>query len=219
MCGGNFATMQILLASATTIEIKPTIEWLDGRGAILITGIGSTASSYALTKYILQYKPDMIIQAGIGGSFSTKYPPGSVVLINEEVIADMGAIEDGKLIDTFDMGFAPAEEKPYAGKMLPNPNNNSYGLDGVRGATVNAISSTASQVSMIKEKYQPVIESMEGAALHYVCLMENIPFLQLRAVSNFAGERNKANWKFKEAINNLNETLKTIISTLLTERT
>jgi futalosine hydrolase len=51
------------------------------------------------------------------------------------------------------------------------------------------------------------VESMEGAALHYVCLSEKIPFLQLRGVSNYAGERNKSKWKLKEAIGNLNKEL------------
>jgi futalosine hydrolase len=52
---------------------------------------------------------------------------------------------------------------------------------------------------------------MEGAALHYTCLMENIPFIQLRAVSNFVGERDKNKWKMKEAIAVLNEKLRRIL--------
>ena len=48
---------------------------------------------------------------------------------------------------------------------------------------------------------------MEGAALHYVCLMEKIPFLQIRSISNYVGERNKRNWNMKEAIANLNKKL------------
>ena len=35
----------------------------------------------------------------------------------------------------------------------------------------------------------------------------NIPFLQIRAVSNYIGERDKEKWKMKEAINNLNQTI------------
>jgi futalosine hydrolase len=46
---------------------------------------------------------------------------------------------------------------------------------------------------------------MEGAAFHYVCLTEKVPFLQLRAVSNYVGERNKKNWNIKLAIENLNK--------------
>ncbi|MBA4167712.1 MAG: futalosine hydrolase [Chitinophagaceae bacterium] len=212
--------MQILLAAATTNEIAPVIDWLKNENYAgvntLITGIGSTATTYALTKSIMQHRPAIVIQAGIGGSFSPHYPPGALAFIDEEVIADLGAIEDGRLTDIFDMGFAAANNIPYTNRMLANPSAEKYkyGLDFVRGATVNGISSTPIDVSIIKEKYDPVIESMEGAALHYVCLMENIPFLQLRAVSNLAGERNRANWKFKEAIMNLNEKLKVILTAL-----
>ena len=39
-----------------------------------------------------------------------------------------------------------------------------------------------------------------GAALHYVCREMNIPFLQIRAASNYIGERDKEKWQMKEAI-------------------
>ena len=48
---------------------------------------------------------------------------------------------------------------------------------------------------------------MEGAAMHYVCLMEKIPFLQLRSISNYIGERNKRKWNMNESIINLNNEL------------
>ena len=60
----------------------------------------------------------------------------------------------------------------------------------------------------------PVVESMEGAALHYVCLMEKIPFLQIRSVSNVLGDRDKSRWKIKEAGQNLHQTLVTLIQKL-----
>ncbi len=53
----------------------------------------------------------------------------------------------------------------------------------------------------------PVVESMEGAALHYTCLEEGIAFLQLRAVSNTVGERNKTKWDIRAAIDGLNDRL------------
>jgi futalosine hydrolase len=56
-------------------------------------------------------------------------------------------------------------------------------------------------------RYKASLESMEGAALHYMGRDLHIPFIQIRAVSNYVGERNKAKWKMKEAIYNLNETL------------
>jgi futalosine hydrolase len=214
--------MYILLTAATRNEIDTTVTWLDSvKGdvnshevEVLITGVGCTATSYALTRQILWRSPEMIIQAGIGGSFSERFAPESVVFVNEEVLADLGALEQGEFTDIFDLGLADSNEYPFTDRMLPNPHTEAwikYGLPFVRGATINCISAAYEQLESIRRKYDPVIESMEGAALHYTCLMEHIPFIQLRAVSNFAGERDKKNWKMKEAIAVLNEKLRRIL--------
>jgi futalosine hydrolase len=67
------------------------------------------------------------------------------------------------------------------------------------------------QNKMIREKFLPDIESMEGAAFHYVCLQQKNNFLQLRSISNRVGERDKSKWKLKESIENLNKELLKII--------
>ena len=45
---------------------------------------------------------------------------------------------------------------------------------------------------------------MEGAAVFYACKMNNVPCLQVRAISNYVEPRNKENWQINLAINNLN---------------
>ena len=59
-----------------------------------------------------------------------------------------------------------------------------------------------------------VVESMEGAALHYIGLQEKIPFLQIRSCSNYIAERNKKNWKMKDAIQQLNVELLKLVAAL-----
>jgi futalosine hydrolase len=215
--------MYIQLIAATNLEINTTAHWLQttngtadaNKVEVLITGVGSCATSHALTRNMLKRTPEMVIQAGIGGSFRKEYAPGSVVFIDEEVFADLGAWKDEGFEDIFDMGFADRNEMPYTNGMLVNPSTErwtKYSLSFVRGATINCISSTDQHVNAIQKKYDPVIESMEGAALHYVCIKENIPFIQLRAVSNYTGDRNKNQWKMKEAIAALNETLIRILT-------
>ena len=214
--------MYILLVAATEQEIGTTADWLkkvDGivnghEIEVLFTGIGSAATSYTLTRQLLWRSPEMVIQAGIGGSFSADFPPESVAFISQEVFADLGAFQNGDFADIFDLGLADPNEHPFTDRALVNPQLEGwikYGLPFVKGATINCISSSPEQVEAIKKKYNPVVESMEGAALHYSCLMEHIPFIQLRAVSNFAGERDKNNWKMKEAIAVLNEKLRRIL--------
>ncbi|BAV04181.1 phosphorylase family protein [Filimonas lacunae] len=48
---------------------------------------------------------------------------------------------------------------------------------------------------------------MEGAALHYACRQTNTPFIQIRAISNYIGERDKSKWRIKDAIGELNQVL------------
>ena len=62
-------------------------------------------------------------------------------------------------------------------------------------------------IKFYRETFNPVTESMEGAALHYICLMENVPYIQLRSISNYIGERNKKKWDMQDSINNLNNAL------------
>ena len=85
------------------------------------------------------------------------------------------------------------------------------GLTIVDGVTINEITTSAERINFYKEQLKANVETMEGAALHYVCLCEKIPFLQIRGVSNYVGERNKNKWTLREAIANLNIELQTIL--------
>jgi futalosine hydrolase len=83
--------------------------------------------------------------------------------------------------------------------------------------TINTITTDKKIIERYRTKYKAQIESMEGAALHYIGRDLNIPFIQIRAVSNYVGERNKAKWKMQEAIYNLNETVLQYLDALSTQ--
>lgn len=211
--------MQILVVAATAMEIEPFSK--SGYGPdILITGVGSPATIYHLTKKLAEGKYDLVIQAGIAGCFSPAANQfGSVVIVEKDVFADLG-IEEKKSFNTlFELGFANPDTMPYKNGWL----NNEYEfleklpLKKVSGVTVNKVSDEVFQTETLIKKYSPDVESMEGAAFHFVCLQENIPFLQLRSISNLVGERDKSKWKMKDAITNLNEALSIIVDNLKNE--
>ena len=218
--------MNILLTAATPGEIQITREYLAEKiyyrkncnTSILITGAGLLNTAYALTKHLAKTKPGIVIQAGIGGSLHPFYPPGSVVVIGEEVMGDMGVEEDSAFNDMFDLNLAQENIFPFSGKMLVNPHRQileKIKLPAVRGVSINEITTDATRMQQLIEKYGVIVESMEGAALHYVCLQEAIPFIQLRSVSNFVGERDKSRWRMKEAVEHLNRELILLIHQLL----
>jgi futalosine hydrolase len=211
----------ILVAAATAKEITPFIEFIRTEGFnhnnidILISGIGLTASTYHFAKQLVLKKYDLVIQAGVAGSFDLKISPGAVVAVKQDTIADQSVIELKKLKTLFDLKLVPNNQHPYKKGWLLNPNKEilkKTRLKIVTGISVNQISTSKLMIQFYRDMFNPAIESMEGAALHYVCLMENIPFVQIRSVSNYIGERNKKKWDMKDSIDNLNDALATIIN-------
>ena len=105
--------MNILLAAATPFEILPFLEYyreahakLPGGHSIdvLITGVGMTATTYALTRQVLLKRPVLVIQAGIAGCFDKKMPLGSLVSIKKDMIADLGVTESKKFRSSIPVG-------------------------------------------------------------------------------------------------------------------
>jgi futalosine hydrolase len=173
-------------------------------------GVGMLATAVSLSRLIAEEKPDLIIQAGIAGTFDPKTPLGKLVVIRDETLGDMGVEEDGRWKDIFDLRLEKSSYHPFEKRRLPNPwlpQFNLLKLPEVSAITVNEVTTRADRMEQLVKKYNPHTESMEGAALHYVCREANIPFIQVRAISNYVGERNKEHWKIKEAIDNLNEHL------------
>jgi len=206
--------MKIYIAAATILEIEPLLDSSFLREhKLVITGIGGISTAYQLSKVIAAERPDLIIQAGIAGAFNEALQLGSVVVVERDRIADLGVMENNQWKDVFDLGLTRSDEEPFDNGWLKNESNiiKRSGLQTVNAITINEITTAASRISELKSKYNPSIESMEGAALHYVCLQEKIEFLQLRAISNYIGERDKSKWKMKLAIKNLNDALTDLI--------
>jgi futalosine hydrolase len=160
------------------------------------------AATYHLQQLCVQ-KPDLIIQAGIAGTYNDRLQIGQTVLIESEVM-DTGAENDDELLSIFDLNLADPDEFPYVNGALPCYflNKKSFGLQQVRGLTVNCSSGNEQTIDRRKLKYKADIESMEGAALHYTALMSGIPFLQVRTISNVVEKRNREHWNIPLALQN-----------------
>src|SRR6187549_2368204 len=97
--------MKVLLLSATTLEIQPTLDKQPGIDT-LIGGVGVPFTVYRLTTQLNKNSYDLVVQAGIAGSFIPTLELGEPVLIQQDRFADIGVEEKGSLQDIFDMGLA-----------------------------------------------------------------------------------------------------------------
>ena len=208
--------MHILLAAATTFEIQPTIDVLGSRQGPashrfepLITGVGGLATAWSLMRQIGRSRPDLIVQAGIAGTLRDR-KPGEVFVIGADELADIGVWEEGRFKTLFDLQLTDGNGVPFTDGRLINPYRRLMALPGlevVDGLTVNEITTNPERIRWYQQNTPAVVESMEGASLHYICLQEHVPFLQLRSVSNMVGVRDKSKWDIRGAIASLNQRL------------
>lgn len=214
--------MEILLCAATEMEIQPTISFLEGlpftTTRLLITGVGMPETIYRLTKKVASYRPGLILQAGVAGSLDPDLKPGTLVSVNKECMGDLGVEENGMFRSIWNMGLAERSDGIWENGYLPGYTRwvEESGLPSVTAVTINEISTDPERISYYRNSLQASIESMEGAACHLVSLKENIPFLQIRSISNFVGERDKTKWLMKESIIRLNEHLQQLILKITT---
>jgi futalosine hydrolase len=202
-----------MVVAATELELQCTLDIKHLASITLMKelhGIGQVPTTYHVTQLIDKHQPDIMIQIGIGGGFAFDQILGEAVAVETEYFADLGVEEKGKFHSIFDMKLADQNAFPFNEKKLSNPHRNlleKVKLKTVSAITVNQITTSKNQIEYYQEAYCPFIESMEGAAFHYCCLMKKIPFLQIRAVSNHVGERDKSKWEIEKSIQSLKNSL------------
>lgn len=217
--------MKVLVTAATENEWKETyraIHYGDhpmkGKVHFHTSGVGIPSSLFSISQVIDQEKPSLIIQAGIAGCFDILENVNQTYVIKNDVFADVGVEENDEWMDLFDMGFMEKNTFPYTGNLFENPWLQKYNLlklPAVAAITINEITTRNERRNQFIKKYNPFLESMEGASLHYACLMKSVPFIQMRTISNMVGERDKKKWQLKSAIEQLNDTLIKYLDTLL----
>ena len=204
--------MKVLLVAATAGEIQGLQDTLDRsphKTDILVTGVGMTATAHSLTRRLVRSSPDLVLNIGLAGSFHEEIRTGEVVQVVSESFGDLGAEDHVNFLTAFEIGLQKADEYPFWNGKLKMNHEFSYAtlqpLKKVKGITVNTVHGHAGSIERVVRKFRPDIESMEGAAVFYSCLMEKIPFLQLRAISNRVERRNRLSWNTALALENLKQ--------------
>lgn len=215
--------MELLLISATEAEISPLREHFSRQWAplpggvysngslkveVLIAGVGMVSTAYELTKKLASKKYDLVLQVGIAGTYDRNIQLGDVVFITSETMGDLGAEDHYNFLDVFDLGLADKDAAPFADKLLNTPahiTHEKINLPKATSLSINMTSGSSFTATARYEKYGCQIENMEGGAVHYICPREQVPFAQIRSISNYVEARDKSKWKIKDAVINLNK--------------
>lgn len=222
--------MRVLIVAATEMEVAPILAKLqtaseDARRCegtyrkhmvdVLVTGVGMVATAAWCSRALTATRYDLALNCGICGSFDPVLRPGRVAHVVADRIAELGA-EDGEgFLSVQELKLLDEDEFPFTGGQLVNtmpPVNAALDeLPAVSGITVNTVHGNRASIDAAVARFRPQVESMEGAAFMYACLLAGAPFAQIRAVSNVVEPRNRAAWNIAGAIENLGQSALNIL--------
>ena len=213
----EICAMSILIVAATEAEIAP-FRQRNPRQTCLITGVGSAITAYQLTETLLSHQFKAAIQVGVAGTLNDSLALGEVVQVMEDQFTDLGSWEQGTFQTLHQLNLASDQAFPFVNGRIVNDSSlvDCINLPKVIGSTVNILTDDVGLLDACHRRVHADVESMEGAAFHYVCRKQHIPFLQIRGISNRVGDRQKNNWKLAEAINNSSMVLEQLVHTLNT---
>lgn len=194
---------EFLLTTAVAAERDALQRHADGL-TVIVTGAGPAAAATGAAWLLASEPYKLAVSVGIGGGFAPAAPVGSVVVATRVVAADLGADSPEGFIPIEDLGFAPRVEQPDAawaariGAALTGA-----GLTVVNGAvlTVATVTGTAERTAELLARHpDAAAEGMEGFGVASAAAMAELPFVEIRAISNTVGPRDRESWRIGEAL-------------------
>ncbi len=178
-----------------------------------VIGVGKVASVVGLSHHLRARRPRLVVLFGICGVYPGQHggvgptlEVGDVCLVGTDRLADEGVAHEQGFTDIGQLGFA--ETGPFtADPGLTAAAAEVLAVPVVAGATVSTCSATDSRSRALARRSQARVETMEGAAVAYLCRALDVPMIQLRAVSNRTGDRARGGWSLDPAVTAVQEAL------------
>jgi futalosine hydrolase len=215
--------MHLLVVAATSAEVAPLLMALgpattgsssyDFRGhriEVLITGVGMVATAARVAGALASTRCAAALNLGVCGSFDRSRQLGTVVHVIVDGFPELG-VEDGeRFVSATAAGLVDPNAAPLTDGRVVNHTPPAWpalqALPTVTGVTVNMVHGRESSIAALRKRSPADVESMEGAAFLYACLLQQLPCAQVRAVSNHVERRNRAAWTLDDAVAALNAT-------------
>ncbi|UTR13297.1 futalosine hydrolase [Salipaludibacillus sp. LMS25] len=202
----------VLIVTSVDAEKTAILSGIQDRQTLEIdvhtVGVGSVAAAVNTANLLAKHSYDMVINMGVAGGFPSKAEIGDAVIATDITAADLGAESDD--------GFKPIEELGFGQSVLRSDNVLSERLtQGLKArctfsihrgpvVTLSTVTGTAKTLTELEKRVQGVVaEAMEGFGVATAATSANIPFLEIRTISNMVGPRDKSAWRLDVALHSL----------------
>lgn len=201
--------LRVLIATAVSAEMEAVQRGLQGddRFGVITVGVGPAAAAARTAKALAEGKFDFVVSAGIGGGFPNRAEIGSLVVASEIVAADLGAEtpEGFCSVDKLGFGITRVPVDPVLAKRIEEALR-AAGCTVHTGPilTVSTVTGTAiTTAEMAARVPGAAAEAMEGFGVALAAYDCGIPILEIRAISNIVGPRDRASWRIPDALHSL----------------
>jgi futalosine hydrolase len=203
------AGKRVLVMTAVTAERDAVLQGLNGadRFDVLLAGVGPVASAVNTAKALATAEYGLVVSAGIAGGFPGMAEVGSLVVANEIVAPDLGAESPAGFQSLEQLGFG-STRVPVDATLVTRITEalQAANLPVRTGpiltlSTVTGTSATAAELAA--RVPGAAAEGMEGFGVAYAAQDRGVPVLEIRAISNPVGPRDKTLWRIKEALDAL----------------
>ncbi|MFI5756216.1 futalosine hydrolase [Streptomyces sp. NPDC051569] len=176
---------------------------------VLAGGVGPVAAAVATATALASspYDPPyhLVISAGIGGGFQPHAPLGSLVVADAIIAADLGAETPDGYLPVDELGFGRTVHHPPAGlaarmaKVLAADPATHVLLAPV--LTASTVTGTAARAAALTARHpRAAAEAMEGFGVAEAAAAHSVPCVEIRAISNAVGPRDRAAWRIGPAL-------------------
>ena len=196
---------RILVATAVPAERDAVARALTGdRITVLAVGVGPAAAAAATATALAGTRYDLVVSAGIAGGFQPEAPVGSLVVADEITVADLGAETADGFLPVTELGFGTVTHRPPTA--LVRALATASGARTGTVLTVSTVTGTAARAAELRARHpRALAEAMEGFGVAEAAVAHGVPVLELRAVSNPVGPRDRAAWRIGDALAALTE--------------
>jgi futalosine nucleosidase len=206
---------RILIMTAVSAEKEAVLRGLHGLQTnktidVLVAGVGPVAAAAATAKELAKERYELVISTGIGGGFSPRAEVGTLVIANEIVGADLG-------VETLE-GFSSFDELGFGSTRIQVDLNllrqlttalHEAKLPAITGPIITVSTATGTAVSAAERSRRipgVAAEGMEGYGVALAAHIYGVPALEIRAISNQVGPRDRNSWRVNDALTILEKT-------------
>lgn len=184
--------------SANTISgVEFSVGVIGGTEVVVAqAGVGKVNAAVTTQTMILKYNPSVIINIGVAGGIEPSLKIGDIVVADKVCEHDMDTTAVGDepgFITGIDMVYMHCDSEI---SNIISECAKDMGLHTVRGtiATGDIFVAENSVRNRISQLFNGVAAEMEGGSIGHVCVMNDVPFAILRAMSDCANDDSKVDF-------------------------